>query len=155
MNGSASVIWFILSTTRRIVSVAFTRDLSCAGKAGKSISCILTSSYFIVPSWGWCVVNSWGEIFVFCSVNISNRVDFPVFVNPVRIVCMSAFFTPFLEPADFFCFARFCLSFFNLVFRFLNMFSADLCFGHSLIIISRQAILSSSVVARRKSCSAL
>lgn len=75
-------------------------------------------------------------------------VDFPVLGNPARTHCMSAFLIPACPPFPaFFCFSSPSLSFLYLFVRFFRMFSEDLCFGHSFIIISRQAILSSSVVA--------
>jgi len=88
-------------------------------------------------------------------VRVLKIVDFPAFVNPARTHCMSAFLIPWREDfPDFFCLSRFDFSFFNLVVRLRNMFSEDLCFGHSLIIISRHVILCSSVVASWNSCSA-
>lgn len=49
-------------------------------------------------------MNSWGDILVCCFVRVWNIVDFPVFGNPARTHCMSAFFIPACPPLpDFFC----------------------------------------------------
>lgn len=102
----------MLSTTKRRVSVEFNRDLSWFGKEGMSINWICASSKLKVPSWGQYVVNRCGEILVSCLVRVLNIVDFPVFGNPVRTHCMSAFFIPEEVPLpDFFCFAREAFSF--------------------------------------------
>ena len=92
----------------------------------------------------------------FCPVKRLKSCDFPTFGNPTRTHCISAFFIPCWDdfPA-FFLFVMFCFSFLSRVVRLRSMFSADLCFGHSFIIISRQGIRSSSVVASRNSFSAL
>ncbi len=47
-----------------------------------------------------------GEVFAFCFVRVLKIVDLPVFGNPARTHCMSAFFIPTcpLLP-DFFCLA--------------------------------------------------
>lgn len=99
-----------------------------------------------------------GEVFAFgfCLVKMLNIVVFPVFGNPRRVHCISAFFIPACDDLpDFFLLSTPFLSFVSLVVRFFNIFSDDLCFGHSFIIISRHAILSSSFFASLNSCSAL
>jgi len=79
----------------------------------------------------------------------------PEFGSPMRMHWASAFLIPCCEDfPDFFCLAKFDFSFLYLLIRFFRMFSEDLCFGTSFIITSRQAILSSSVVAFWNSCSA-
>jgi len=88
-------------------------------------------------------------------VRVLKIVDLPVFGSPMRMHCMGAFLIPACFPLpDFFCLIKFDFSFFNLVVRLRSMFSEDLCFGHSFIIVSRQMILSSSVVAWWNFCSA-
>ena len=83
-------------------------------------------------------------------------VDFPVFGRPARTTCMSAFFIPTCPPLpELFCLATFDFSFLYRMVRFFRMFSEDLCFGTSFIIISRHAILSLSEVACWYSASAL
>ncbi len=100
-------------------------------------------------------MNGCGDIFGFNPVRILKIVDLPVFGNPVRTHCMLAFLIPCCEDLpDFFCLLKFDFSFFNLVVRLRSMFSADLCFGASFIIISRHVIRSSSVVASWNSFSA-
>lgn len=80
---------------------------------------------------------------------------FPVFVNPASTTCMSGFFIPIWFPfPDFFRFSIEVFSFVYLFVRFFLMFSEDLCFGTSFIMISKHASLSSSVVASKYSCSA-
>jgi len=125
------------------------RLLSWFGKEGVSIICMGVSSNLKVPSWGAWVVKGYGEIFGFSFVRILKRVDFPVFGKPTRRHCVSAFLIPGCFPfPDLFCFVILVFNFFRRFERFFLMFSADLCFGHSFIIISRQEIRSSSVVAR-------
>ena len=99
-----------------------------------------------------------GDVFAFgfWLVNMLNIVDFPVFGNPKRVHCISAFFIPgFDDLPDFFLFSIPFFSFVYLVVKFFNIFSDDLCLGHSFIIISKHVILSSSVFASLNSCSAL
>ena len=89
-------------------------------------------------------------------VSILNKVDFPEFGSPKNTHCMSPFLIPsFVLFPDFFLRSTPSFNLFNLLVRFFLMFSEDLCFGHSFIMISRHVILSSSVVATWKSCSAL
>lgn len=109
--------------------------------------CIFVSSKLKVPSCGLYVVNGCGDIFGFRFVRVLKIVDLPVFGSPTRTHWMSAFFIPRCEDFFFLDFERFDFSFFNLVFRLRSMFSDDLCFGASLIIISKHFIFSSSVVA--------
>ena len=97
---------------RRRVSVELIRDLSWCGKAGVSMIWIGASSNLNVPSWGWNVVNGCGDIFGFRFVRVLKIVDLPVFGNPARTHCMSAFFIPCCFPLpDFFCLVRFVFSF--------------------------------------------
>lgn len=89
-----------------------------------------------------------GEIFGLSFVRVLKIVDFPVLGKPTRRDCISAFLIPGCLPfPDFFCFVIFVFNFFKRFERFFLMFSADLCLGHSFIIISRKAIFSPSVVA--------
>lgn len=93
-------------------------------------------------------MNGCGDIFVDCFVRVLNMLDFPVFGKPARTTCMSAFFIPACPPLpDFFCLTTFDFNFLYRMVRFFRMFSEDLCFGTSFIMISRQAILCSSEVA--------
>ena len=111
-----------------------------------------------VPRIGSYVVYGCSETFEcgFFFVKMLKIVDFPVFGGPQITHCISAFFIPCLLPLPlFFLFSALSLNFFNLDVRFFNIFSDDLCLGHSFIIISKQVILSPSVVAFRKSSSAL
>ena len=102
----------------------------------------------MLPNRGFIVVNGWGEVFAFKEVKELNRLVFPVFEGPARMHCISAFRIPCFELfPDFFLFSSPSRNFFKRIVRFLSMFSEDLCLGHSLIMISRQAILSSSVDA--------
>jgi len=51
-------------------------------------------------------VNSCGEVFAFWRVRVLKIVDLPVFGNPARTHCMSAFLIPACPPLpDFFCLA--------------------------------------------------
>jgi len=84
----------------------------------------------------------------FWLVSVLNMVDFPVFGYPAKTHCMSAFLIPACPPFPaFFCFSTPDFSFLYRFVRFLRMFSEDLCFGTSFIIISRHAILCSSDAA--------
>lgn len=57
-------------------------------------------------------MNGCGDIFVFSFVRVLNIVDLPVFGNPARMHCISAFLIPCCEDLpDFFCFTRFAFSF--------------------------------------------
>lgn len=90
-------------------------------------------------------MNLCGDVFTLSPVNLLKRVDFPVFGNPTRMHCMSAFLIPSREDfPDFFCFSKLVFSFFRRSVRFFNIFSDDLCLGHSLTMISRHAIRSRS-----------
>ena len=94
------------------VSVELIRDLSWWGNAGVSIICIGASSNLNVLSWGWNVVNGCGDIFGFRFVRVLKIDDFPVFGNPARTHCMSAFLIPCCFPLpDFFCLATDIFSF--------------------------------------------
>ena len=153
---SISFIWFSESMIIRRVSVELTRDLFWFGIGASSMIWIGVSSNLKIPICGSWVVNGCGDIFGFRFVRVLKIVDLPVFGNPARTHCMSAFLIPCCFPLpDFFCLDRFVFSFFNLVVRLRSRFSEDLCFGASFIIISKHVILSSSVVALWNSCSAL
>jgi len=100
-------------------------------------------------------VNGCGDIFGVSPVRSLKIVDLPEFGSPTRTHWASAFLIPCCFPLpDFFCLAKFVFSFLYRLTRFFRMFSEDLCFGTSFIIISRHAIRSSSVVAFWNSCSA-
>src|SRR3989344_9698974 len=73
-------------------------------------------------------------------VKILKREDFPVFVEPIITACMSSFLIPRVPDFDdnFLLFSIFSFNFLYLVFNCASIFSADLCFGHSLIISSKK-----------------
>ncbi len=130
------------------VSAELITDLLCAGNGASSMIWIGASSYIIIPSNGRKVVKGCSEVFALFPVNVLNIVDFPVFGNPARIHCIGAFFiVSWVLFPDFFLFSTPFCSFFIRVVRFFRIFSLDLCFGHSFIMMSRHLIRSSSEVA--------
>ena len=57
-------------------------------------------------------MNGCGDILASRFVRVLNIVDLPVFGNPIRMHCISAFLIPVCFPLpDFFCLARVAFSF--------------------------------------------
>ena len=83
-----------LFITNKSVSVEFVIDLLWFGKEGWSIIWICASSKLKVPSCGEAVVKGKEDVFASCCVRVWKIVDLPVFGNPARTHCMSAFFIP-------------------------------------------------------------
>lgn len=83
-----------LSTITRRVSVELISDLLWLGKDGVSMIWIGVSSNLNVPSCGSRVVNGKGDILGFRFVRVLKIVDLPVFGNPTRTHCISAFLIP-------------------------------------------------------------
>ena len=73
------------------------------------------------------MVKGWGEVFASWFVRALKRDDLPVFGNPMRIACISAFFIPcFLDLPDFFDFSIDCFSFLYRSLSWALKFSAPL-----------------------------